>query len=70
MTAPAMTSRERMLTALELGTPDRVPVTIHQWQDYHLRTFMGGRTALEAFRAIGLDASVTIWGADDAHDGF
>jgi uroporphyrinogen-III decarboxylase len=60
-----MTSRERMLTALEMGIPDRVPVTIHQWQDYHLKTFMGGVSDIEAFRAVGLDAAITIWDANE-----
>jgi hypothetical protein len=30
-----MTSKERMLIALSNGKPDRLPVTIHQWQPYH-----------------------------------
>jgi len=60
-----MTSRERMLTALEMGIPDRLPVTIHQWQDYHLKTYMGGMSDLEAFRAVGLDAAITIWDANE-----
>jgi len=47
------------MTALGGGMPDRVPATIHQWQDYHLRTFMGGVTDLEAFKAVGLDAAIT-----------
>jgi uroporphyrinogen-III decarboxylase len=54
-----------MLTALEMGIPDRVPVTIHQWQDYHLKTFMGGISDIEAFRMIGLDAAITIWDANE-----
>ena len=36
-----MTSKERMLVALRRGKPDRMPVTIHQWQAYHLQKFMG-----------------------------
>ncbi|MBU0638526.1 MAG: hypothetical protein KKB50_06650 [Planctomycetes bacterium] len=40
-------------------TPDRVPATVHQWQDYHLNTYLGGIDALEAFRRFGLDASLT-----------
>ena len=54
-----MTSKERMLVALDGGTPDRLPATIHQWQDYHLRTFMGGMTDRQAFRDVGLDAAIT-----------
>ena len=65
MPPTSMTSRERMLTALEMGIPDRVPVTIHQWQDYHLKTFMGGISDIEAFRTVGLDASITIWDANE-----
>jgi hypothetical protein len=56
-----MTSKERMLVALQGGTPDRLPITIHQWQPYHLQRHMGGMSALEAFRATGLDASMTAW---------
>ncbi len=54
-----MTSKERLMTALGGGVPDRVPATIHQWQDYHLKTFMGGKTDLEAFKDVELDAAIT-----------
>ncbi|HTQ09946.1 MAG TPA: uroporphyrinogen decarboxylase family protein [Fimbriimonadaceae bacterium] len=53
-----MTSKERMLIALAKGKPDRLPVTLHQWQDCHLKTYLGGMTDLEAFRHFGLDASI------------
>ena len=55
-----MTSKERMMTALRRGKPDRLPVTIHQWMQYHLTHFMGGVDQLEAYRACGLDASFTL----------
>lgn len=58
-----MTSKERMLRALNLEKPDRVPVTIHQWQQYHLDTYMGGMDALSAFKATGLDASIQYFAA-------
>jgi len=68
-----MTPKERMLTALNKGKPDRLPVTLHQWQDYHLETYLGGMTDLEAFRHFGLDASIAhfqaagqFWHADSA----
>jgi uroporphyrinogen-III decarboxylase len=64
MDSSSMTSRERMLTALNLGVPDRVPVTIHQWQPYHLSQYMGGATDIQAFRQVGLDAAITIWDAN------
>ena len=54
-----MTSKERMLIALNRGKPDRLPATIHQWQDYHLKHYMGGKTDLEAFKDVGLDAAIT-----------
>ncbi len=54
-----MTSKERMLCAVHREKPDRLPVAIHQWQAYHLKTFMGGMTDIEANRAVGLDAAIT-----------
>ncbi len=56
-----MTSKERMLCAIGREKPDRLPVTIHQWQPYHLNTYMNGMTDIEAFRAVGLDASVNYY---------
>jgi len=53
-----MTPKERMLAALHLERPDRLPATIHQWQQYHLDTYMGGVDALEAFQVVGLDAAI------------
>jgi hypothetical protein len=50
-----------MLTALSGGVPDRLPITIHQWQGYHLREHMGGLDVLDAFEAVGLDAAHTPW---------
>ncbi len=38
--------------------PDRLPVTVHQWQGYHLDTYMNGMTPLEAFKAVGMDAAI------------
>ncbi|MCX7667421.1 MAG: hypothetical protein N2Z84_00605, partial [Atribacterota bacterium] len=53
-----MTSKERMLIALEKGKPDRLPVTVHQWQKYHLDTYLGGMTDLEAFDYFEMDAAI------------
>ena len=64
MTKQSMTSRERMLTALGRGVPDRVPATVHQWQAYHLKHFLGGRSDLEAFRYFGLDAAISVFDAN------
>jgi len=54
----AMTSKERMLCAIERGKPDRLPVSIHQWQPYHLDTYLGGISDLEAFKQCGMDAQI------------
>jgi uroporphyrinogen decarboxylase len=53
-----MTSRQRLLTALDRGKPDRLPVTVHQWQPYHRDAYLGGVSELEACRRFGLDAQV------------
>jgi len=53
-----MTPKERMLAALHKEKPDRLPVSIHQWQGYHLDEYMGGVDALEAFQMVGMDASI------------
>ncbi|MDM8008376.1 MAG: uroporphyrinogen decarboxylase family protein [Phycisphaerae bacterium] len=53
-----MTSKERMLCALNRGKPDRLPVSVHQWQPYHLDTCLGGISPLQAFRQFGMDAQI------------
>jgi uroporphyrinogen decarboxylase len=53
-----MTSKERMMCALRREKPDRLPVTIHQWQKYHLDKYLGGISDLEAFERVGLDAAI------------
>lgn len=56
-----MTSRERILLALNREKPDRVPATLHQWQPYHLKNYMGGISDVEAFNEVGLDAAITCY---------
>lgn len=58
-----MTSKERMLRALDLGKPDRLPVTVHQWQGYHLDEYLNGVSDLDAFRRFGLDAAIAYFEA-------
>ena len=53
-----MESKERLLVALDRGKPDRLPVTVHQWQGYHLDEYLDGISALEAFERCGMDAAV------------
>ncbi|MBI5960627.1 MAG: hypothetical protein HY866_17950, partial [Chloroflexi bacterium] len=52
----AMTSRQRMLTALNGGLPDRLPVTTHHVMAYFLDKYMGGMSAYEFFDHFDLDA--------------
>jgi uroporphyrinogen decarboxylase len=51
-------SKERMICAINGEKPDRLPVTVHQWQGYHLDTYMNGITPLEAFQLVGMDAAI------------
>jgi uroporphyrinogen-III decarboxylase len=53
-----LTSKERMLCALRRQKPDRLPVSVHQWQQYHLDTYLGGISDLEAFARFGMDAQI------------
>ena len=53
-----MTSKERLLCALDRGKPDRLPVSVHQWQTFHLEEYLGGISALEAFEMLGMDAQI------------
>jgi hypothetical protein len=56
----AMSSRERLLCALEMGRPDRLPATTHAWMDYHLHHYLGGIDGLAAYRRFGLDAALQV----------
>ncbi|MFC2158381.1 uroporphyrinogen decarboxylase family protein [Acidobacteriota bacterium] len=51
-------SKERLMLALNGEKPDRLPVSVHQWQAYHLDKHMEGRTDLEAFQECGMDAQI------------
>jgi hypothetical protein len=53
-----MTSKERMMLAISGEKPDRLPASVHQWQSFHLDKHMGGKSDLEAFLAVGLDAQI------------
>jgi len=53
-----MSNKERLLCALQGGKPDRMPVSLHQWQGYHLDKYLGGISPLEAFQRFGMDAQI------------
>jgi len=48
-----------MMLALGRQKPDRLPVTIHQWQDYHLTHYMNGLSDIGAFLDTGMDMAIT-----------
>ncbi len=50
-----MTSKERLLIAINRGKPDRLPITVHQWQKFHLDNYLGGISDLEAFDNFGFE---------------
>ena len=50
-----MTSKKRLLAAIERGKPDRLPVTTHHLMPYFLDTYMGGISNDECFDRFGMD---------------
>jgi uroporphyrinogen decarboxylase len=50
-----MTSRERLLTALNKEEPDHLPATVHSWMEYFLNRYLGGVDQYEAYEITGLD---------------
>ena len=56
----AMTSRERMLTALDNKRPDRLPCQVHGWMDYYLKTYLGGADWYQANRRLGFDYAIYV----------
>ncbi len=51
----AMTSKQRMLAALERRIADRLPVTTHHVMQYYLDKYEGGISFQEFFDRYGLD---------------
>lgn len=56
----AMTSRERMLTALNNGRPDRLPCQVHGWMPYYLKNYLGGMDQWQAFERFGMDHAIYV----------
>jgi hypothetical protein len=55
-----MTSRERMLTALNNGRPDRLPCQVHGWMTYYLTHFLGGVDEWDAYARFGMDYAIYV----------
>ncbi len=51
-----MLTKQRFLTAINGGKPDRLPVTTHHLMPYFLDKYTGGMTNDEFFQEFGLDA--------------
>ncbi len=54
----SMTSEQRLLTAINGGIPDRLPVTTHHVMPYFLDKYMHGISNAEFFDYFGFDAIV------------
>lgn len=63
-----MTSRDRLLTALNNGRPDRLPCQVHGWMDYYLNTYLNGMDWYQAYDYFGMDAEVYASPAYDYED--
>ena len=56
-----MNSRERLLTALDGGQPDRLPVSTHHVMPYFLDKYLGGISDQAFFDRFGLDPTNWLW---------
>ena len=55
-----MTGRERFLTALKNGKPDRLPCQVHSWTPYYLKTYLNDRDQYEAYEYFGMDPVIYV----------
>ena len=55
-----MTSRERMLTALDNGRPDRLPCQVHGWMQYYLDSYLDGCYWFEAYARFDMDYAIYV----------
>ena len=55
-----MTSRERLMTALENGRPDRLPCQVHNWMNAYLKRYLPGLDAWSAYERFGMDYAMYI----------
>ncbi|MDP6038938.1 MAG: uroporphyrinogen decarboxylase family protein [Candidatus Latescibacteria bacterium] len=55
-----MTSRERMLAALNNERPDRLPCQVHGWMSYYLKYYLNGMGWYQANDRFGLDFAIYV----------
>lgn len=53
-----MNSRERMLTALNNGRPDRLPCQVHGWMPYYLQHYLDGMDWWQAYEKFDMDFAI------------
>ena len=55
-----MTSRERMLTALNNERPDHLPCQVHDWMSYYLKNYLGGIDRWQAYEKFDMDFAIYV----------
>lgn len=55
-----MNARERMLTALNNGRPDRLPCQVHGWMTYYLDHYLGGMDWWQAYEKFDMDFAIYV----------
>ncbi|MBI2297555.1 MAG: hypothetical protein HYU66_01155 [Armatimonadetes bacterium] len=55
-----MTSRERLLTALHNGRPDRLPCQVHGWMGYYLNRYLNGDDWYQANDRFSMDHAIYV----------
>ena len=55
-----MTSRERLMIALDNGRPDHLPCQVHGWMDYYLNHYLDGADWYEANERTGMDHAIYV----------
>ncbi|AEE97981.1 uroporphyrinogen decarboxylase family protein [Mahella australiensis] len=55
-----MTGRERFLTAISNGKPDRLPCQVHSWMQYYLDTYLHGMDQYRAYEYFDMDPVIYV----------
>jgi len=55
-----MSSRERMLCALNNGRPDRLPCQVHGWMQYYLDKYLDGMDWWQAYAKFDMDYAIYV----------
>lgn len=64
---PAMSGKERFMTALSNQMPDRMPCQVHSWMKYYLDTYLNGIDQFDAYEYFGMDPVIYV-GPDFQYD--